>query len=100
MDSTFNHLNQAIDNANQVNNTYIWVLFTFVVIAPIGLFLIILLVKLPNLRKLKCPKCGNMRYNKVGAQQIVQTVEGNKTITTQQRAIICSKCKNEFAIVQ
>ncbi len=102
MDSSLNHLvnstSQAVDNANQATAINEWILFTFVVIVPFAFVIALLIFTFSRLGRLKCPKCGNMSRNKVGAIEVVQTVVGNKTIVTKQRAIICSKCKHEFAI--
>lgn len=98
----YSALNQAVDNANQATNTNQWVLFTFVVIVPLAFALIVLTVGVPlavsNQRKLKCPKYGNWRHNKVSAVQAVQIVEGNKTVVKTERVIKCRRCKNEFSI--
>ena len=91
-------LNQAIDNANQANNTTEWVMFTLFVIAPIALVLIAIPVAIILQHRLKCPKCGNWRRNKLGGVQVVKTVEGNKTVVTRKRVVVCRKCKNEFTL--
>lgn len=91
-------INQAVDSTIQTNNTLMWIMFTLFVIAPIGLALIMLPVAFLQLRNLKCPKCGNMRHNKVkGMQTISETKDGKATVTT-GRLVICRKCKNEFLI--
>jgi|GEM_PF-2723509 len=90
-------VNQAINNANQATNTSEWVLFTFVVIAPLFLLFIMVPVAILAQRKSKCPDCGNWRKNKLKGRQIVKAVEGNKTIITKQRIFVCRKCKKEFA---
>ena len=91
-------LNQAINQAQQANNINEWVLFTFVVIAPLALIIIIIPAAIIGQRKFKCGKCGNWRKNKIRGRQIVKTVEGNKTIITKQRVIVCRKCGNQFTV--
>lgn len=91
-------VNQAINQAQQNANTDQWVLFTFVVIAPLALVLIMIPLAIIAQRKLKCPDCGNWRKNKFKGRQVVKAVEGNKTIITRQKVFICRKCKKEFAV--
>lgn len=93
----YSGINQAIDNANQINNTTMWIMFTVFFLAPIGLLLIVVPIAIAKQRNLKCPKCGNWRRNK-SALQTVRTVEGEKATVTTQRVVICRKCKNEFTI--
>ncbi len=48
-------VNQAINQAQQNANTDQWVLFTFVVIAPLALVLIMIPLAIIAQRKYKCP---------------------------------------------
>lgn len=91
-------LNQAINQAQQNANADQWVLFTFVVIAPLLLIFIMIPVAIIAQRKYKCPVDGNWRKNKLKGRQVVKSVEGNKTIITRQKVFICRKCKKEFAV--
>lgn len=90
-------LNQTLENINQANSDATWIWFAVLVIAPVALIFIYIPVALIEQRRiLKCPNCGNWRRNKATIQK-VKTVEGNKSTTITQRAIVCKKCKNEFS---
>ena len=91
-------LNQAIDSTIQTNNTMMWLMFIFFVIAPVGLALIAIPLAVAQQRNLKCPKCGNWRHNKAKGIQTISKVEDGKATTTTGRLVICRKCKNEFIV--
>jgi hypothetical protein len=91
-------LNQAVDSTVQTNNTMMWVMFTLLVIAPIGLALIAIPVAVAQQRNLKCSKCGNWRHNKAKGIQTISTVKDGKATATTGRLIVCKKCKNEFIV--
>lgn len=91
-------VNQAIDQANQTNNTILWVLFAVVVIAPIIVLFAASILAIVKQRELKCPKCGNWRKNNPKGIQTIRTVKGSKATLTTQSVIICRKCKHEFSV--
>lgn len=91
-------LNQTIDNVNQANNTNQWILFTFVVIIPLVIALVAIPLAVAQQHRLKCPRCGNWRRNKVIGVQTDSKTEDNRTIITTKQAVLCKKCKNEFGI--
>jgi len=91
-------VNQAIDQANQNNNTMMWVFLCFFVFAPLLLFFAFSIVAIIQQHGLKCPKCGTWRRNKLSGTRIVKTVDGGKTTVTNQRVVVCRKCKHEFVV--
>jgi len=91
-------VNQAIDQANQTNYVTEWVLIAVFVIAPLMLLFISIPVLIVHQRRLKCPKCGFWRKNRLSGVQTVKNVDGGKTTLSTQRLVICRKCKNEFTV--
>ncbi len=91
-------VNQAIDQANQTNNATEWVLIAVFVIAPLMLLFISIPVLIVHQRRLKCPRCGFYRKNRISGVQTVKNVDGGKTTLSTQRLVICRKCKNEFTV--
>lgn len=92
----YSALNQAVDNANQMNNTTMWIMFTIFVIVPLLFaFIYVPVAIIEQRRNLKCPKCGNWRRNKSTMQTVGVTNDSRTTVTT-QRAVTCVKCRSEF----
>lgn len=91
-------MDEAINQANQASNATEWVLIAFFVIAPLMLLLISIPVLIAHQRRLKCPRCGFYRKNRISGVQTVKDMDGGKTTLTTQQAVVCRKCKHQFTI--
>lgn len=91
-------VNQAVDQVNQATNATEWYFIALFVIAPILILFISVPVLIVHQRRLKCPKCGFWRKNRITGIQTVKTVEGNKATANTQSLVVCRKCKNEFSV--
>lgn len=88
----------AVDQANQAANATEWYFVALFIIAPVVLLLICIPVIIVHQRRLKCPKCGFWRKNRISGVQTVKNVDGGKTTLSTQQLVVCRKCKNEFTV--
>lgn len=91
-------MEEAINQANQANQATEWILITFFIIAPVLIVLISIPVVAIHQRRLKCPRCGFWRKNRITGVQSVKTVDGNKATVNTQSLVVCRKCKHEFSV--